>query len=203
MDIVNLVKQKTLADGICNVVVAGGTCSGKTTLANELQNRLATEFSTSIIRQDCYFKDIQDVPSIPKGYLMDSPNAFHAREFKQDAERLLHEGTALVPHYDVAQNKRMSKNTLIKRAQVNIFEGLHTISLLDGLPNTLKIFLATPLAICLDRRIGRDTKLYGVGKERITENFNDCIVPMYHSYIAPQMERAEIKIEGVNLCGAA
>ena len=203
MDIVNLIKQKVLADGICNVVIAGGTCSGKTTLANEIQNQLAKEFSTSIIRQDSYFKDIQNVPKIPKGYLMDSPNAFHANEFKQDAERLICEGTVVVPHYDVSLNKRVSKNILIKRAQVNIFEGLHAISMLDGLPNKLTIFLTTALEICLDRRIDRDIKLYGISEERVREHFDDCITPMYHSYIASQIERAEIKTEGEDLCGTA
>ena len=195
--IANMAKQKINADGICNVVIAGGTCSGKTTLANDLQNQLAKEFSTAVISQDSYFKDIQYVPKIPKGYLMDSPNAFHASEFKQDVEQLLRKGTALVPHYDVAQNKRISKNTPIERAQANLFEGLHAIALLDGLlPDALTIFVNTPLEICLERRIGRDTKLYGVAKERIIENFNDCIVPMYHSYIAPQIKRAKIKTQG-------
>jgi hypothetical protein len=36
--------------------------------------------------------------------------------------------------------------------------------------------------------------LYGIAEERIKEHFADCIAPMYHSYIAPQMEQAEIQI---------
>ena len=188
-------------DGICNVIIAGGTCSGKTTLAESLKNQLSKEYTVSVIKQDDYFKDLQDVPKIQKGYLMDSPNAFYASEFRQDAELLLRDGAAIVPLYDMAQNKRISKDVPVTCSKVNIFEGLHTITFLEGLPNALTIFLATPLEICLERRVSRDTKSYGVAQERIKEHFADCIAPIYHSYIAPQMEKAEIKTEGRNLYG--
>ena len=203
MDLARMIERKVQVDGICNIIIAGGTCSGKTTLANYLQSRLSKEFSVSLIKQDDYYKDIQDVPKIRDGYLMDSPNAFHSSEFRQDAEKLLLEGKTIAPRYDMAQNKRISKDIPINRSQVNIFEGLHTLSMLEGLPDSLAIFLDTPLDVCLERRINRDTELYGVPIERVRENFNDCIAPMYHSYIAPQMEKAEVKMEGVDLCGTA
>ena len=192
MDIAGIIRQKVQEEGICNAVIAGGTCSGKTTLAADLKNQLSGEFSVTVINQDDYYKDIQDVPKTGKGYLMDSPNAFHSREFRQDVDLLLREGAAFVPLYNVEQNKRVSKNLTVSRSQVNIFEGLHTIMLLEGLPCSLTIFIATPLEICLERRIGRDTRLYGIPEERIKENFDDCIVPMYSAYIAPQMEKADI-----------
>ena len=191
-DIANLVKQRALADGICNVIIAGGTCSGKTTLAESLREQISKEHTVTVIKQDDYFKDIQDVPKIRKGYLMDSPNAFHASEFRQDAELLLRAGSAALPLYDIARNKRVSKDVPVTRSEVNIFEGLHTIKFLEGLPNALTIFLATPLETCLERRVSRDVRLYGIAQDRIREHFADCIAPMYHSYIAPQMEKAEL-----------
>jgi uridine kinase len=203
MDIASEIKKKVHADNICNVIIAGGTCSGKTTLATNLHKQLAKEFSVSVIKQDDYFKDIQDVPRIRKGYLMDSPNAFHTNEFQKDVRQLLNEGSTVIPRYDVAVNKRISKDVTITHAQINIFEGLHTISLLGELPNALTVFMITPLEICLERRVNRDKKLFGVAEERIRENFEDCITPMYHSYIAPQIECAEIKLEGVDLDGTA
>jgi uridine kinase len=203
MDIASKIKKKVQTNGVCNVIIAGGTCSGKTTLTNKLQIQLAKEFSVSVIKQDDYFKDIHDVPKIRKGYLMDSPNAFHTSEFQKDVKQLLNTGSTVIPRYDIAVNKRISKDFPVKRAQVNIFEGLHTLSILCGLPDTLTIFLTTPLEVCLERRISRDSKLFNVVEERIRENFEDCIAPMYHSYIAPQIERAEIKIEGVDLDGTA
>jgi len=203
MDIVSIIKQKVYTNGICNVVIAGGTCSGKSTLADNLKKQLSKEFSVSTIRQDDYFKDLQDVPKIREGYLMDSPNAFHASEFRQDIEKLIRDGATVVPEYDVAQNKRVSKSMPITRAQINIVEGLHTLKLLGGLPNAVTIFMSTPLEVCLERRVSRDTKLYGVSEDRVRENFYTCIAPMYDSYIAPQMEQAEIKTEGYDIDGTA
>ena len=200
MDIAGIIRQKVRINGICNVIIAGGTCSGKTTLADNLKTELSKEFSVTIIKQDDYYKDLQDIPKIRKGYLMDSPNAFHAREFRQDIEQLLTGGASVVPQYDVAQNKRISKNAKMSRSQVNILEGLHTIMLLEGLPDTLTIFIDTPMEVCLERRICRDTGLYGVAAELVKENFTDCIAPMYHSYVAPQMEKAEIIADG-ETCG--
>ena len=201
MDIISLIKHRVLTDGICNVIIAGGTCSGKTTLAENIRNQMSKDYSVSVIKQDDYFKDIQDVPKIRKGYLMDSPNAFYASEFRQDADLLLKNGTAVIPRYDMAQNKRLSKDVRIMRSKVNIFEGLHTLTFLEGLPNALTIFMSTPLEVCLERRISRDTMLWGIAEQRIREHFDDCIAPMYHSYIAPQIKRAEIKTEGRDLRG--
>ena len=196
MDIAAIIKQKVLNAGICNVVIAGGTCSGKTTLAKDLKSQLSSAFSVTIMKQDDYFKDLQDVPRIRKGYLMDSPNAFHAREFGQDAMLLLKEGEVVIPVYDVEQNKRVSKSIAVTRSQVNIFEGLHVITLLEGMPCALTVFVNTPLEVCLERRVSRDTGLYGITAERVEENFADCIAPMYHLYIAPQIENADVIIRG-------
>jgi uridine kinase len=197
MDITDLIRQRLVSKGVINVIIAGGTCSGKTTLADNLQNKFKEEFAVSHIKQDDYFKDLADIPKTRQGYLTDSINAFHTQEFVQDVKILLSSGKVLIPRYEVSKNIRLAKDRCIMLGQVNIFEGLHTITLLSGLENSLRVFLDTPLDICLKRRITRDTSAYGVSEERINENFSSCILPMYRSYIAPQKEQAEIIIEGV------
>ena len=192
-----VIRDRVRRDGVCNVIIAGGTCSGKSTLANNLISLLSAEFTATLVKQDDYFKDIRDVPKTGKGYLMDSPNSFHTSEFRQDCEQLVREGAAYIPEYNVAENKRVGKNTPIKRSQVNVFEGLHTIRLLGGfLPGSLTIFVDTPQDVCVERRVRRDTALYGVAEERVREHFADCIAPMYDSYIAPQREQADLTAEG-------
>ena len=203
MDIVARVRHKVRVDDICNVIIAGATCSGKTTFATNLRKHCSEQLSVSDIKQDAYFKDLHDVPRTRKGYLLDSPNAFHTSEFQKDVWQLLHEGATVIPTYDVATNKRVAKNTQVTRAQVNIFEGLHTISLLEGLSDSITIYLTTPLESCLERRVRRDIELCGVTEERIRENFGDCIDPMVHAYIAPQMGRAQIKTEGMDFHATA
>lgn len=171
-----------------NLIISGMSCSGKTTLSNQIPNSLHFE-------QDWYFKDKIGIPIIRKGYLFDSPNAFHIGEFKTDIEALLKEGYVYVPIYDVKTNSRISKDKKVTKKDINIFEGLHTISELKHLRDSLKVFIDTPLDECLKRRIQRDIK-YGISEQEIIRYFNEVMIPMYKSYIEVQKEYADLIIKG-------
>lgn len=171
-----------------NIIIAGMSCSGKTTLSNEIPNSLHFE-------QDWYFKDKKDIPFIKKGYLFDSPNAFHMIEFKNDVEKLLKNGSICIPNYDIKTNTRVSKNKEVKINKLNIFEGLHTITELKELEDSIKVFMDTPFEECLLRRIKRDTS-YGINEKEITRYFYEVMIPMYKSYIEIQKEYADLIIKG-------
>lgn len=177
-----------------NILIAGSSCSGKTTLANKIFKCLSNKYTVTIISQDDYFKDILYIPKIRKGYLIDSINAFHIDEFKTDVHELLTGNVVKMPRYDIATNTRMSKDKIVKLSRINIFEGLHVISLLDNIDNCLKIYLDTNIDICLKRRIDRDSVKYGIPGEIIKSNWDQCIIPMFKLYILPQKEYADIII---------
>lgn len=171
-----------------NIIISGISCSGKTTLSNEIPNSLHFE-------QDWYFKDKKDIPLTRKGYLFDSPNAFHISEFKNDVENLLEYGTILIPDYDIKTNTRISKIRKITSKKINIFEGLHTINELKHLRDSIKIFMDTPLEECLKRRIQRDTQ-YEISKQEVIRYFYEVMLPMYKCYIEPQKGLADFIIKG-------
>ena len=194
--ITETIRQRIKRDGTVNVIIAGATCSGKSTLSDMLVKVFNDEVTVAVVRQDDYFKDLSEMPKIAKGFLTDSINAFHSQEFRQDVDLLLTTGKIVIPQYDVSQNLRIAKDKQITSGDIIIFEGLHTISLLRGIEKSISIYIDTPLEICLERRVARDTGLYGIPENRIRENFTECIIPMYRSYIAPQMKMADIVIEG-------
>ena len=196
VEITELIRQRIKQDGMVNVIIAGATCSGKSTLSDKLVTTFNNEVTVTVIRQDDYFKDLSEIPKIAKGFLTDSINAFHSQEFKHDAEILLTTGKTFIPRYDVSQNLRVAKDVQITSGIINIFEGLHTISLLRNIEKSILIFIDTPLDICLERRVVRDTELYNIPENRIRENFMECILPMYRSYVAPQLKMADAVIEG-------
>lgn len=169
-----------------NIVISGCTCSGKTTLANKL--------SKTIMSQDSYYKDLKDIPRYRGKYLMDSINAFHSNEYLEDSISLLNNGMVYVPNYDISSNTRKSKDLKLIKSSINVFEGLHAISILNSI-DALKIFLNTSLDECLKRRIKRDTSMYGINENLIIEHFNETIIPMYKSYIEKQKDMADIVIE--------
>lgn len=191
MDIYREISKYLHSDGTVNVLIAGQTCSGKTTLANKLRNCFSDEYSVTIVSQDDYFKNIDDIPYNRAGFLMESPDAFHVSEFKQDVETLLCDSVVYMPNYDIKTNTRIDKQKAVNVGQLNIFEGLHVISLLD-LPNCLQVYLDTPPTICLERRIARDTKLLKVCETQVRNYWYDCIQPTSEKFIYPQMEKADI-----------
>lgn len=181
-------------NNITNILISGMSCSGKTSLSNEINKYFCKDYTISIISQDSYFKNIEDIPTWKNGYLTDSFDAFHINEFKNDINTLLEKGIVYIPNYDVSINKRLSKSNLITLGNINIFEGLHTISILNNLNNCVKIYIDTDNDICLDRRIQRDTTKYNIPEKIIENNWKNNIIPMYKKYIYPQKEKADIII---------
>lgn len=177
--------------GTANVVIAGQTCSGKTTLSNKIKHYFDCYYSITIISQDDYFKNRDDFPINQYGYLMDSPNAFHISEFQQDVHTLLYNSVVAIPRYDIRTNTRIDKQKIVHVGQINIFEGLHAIEILN-LTNSLKIYLDTPAEICLKRRIQRDTELLGVSEKQVKNYWNTCIYPTSIEFIYPQSNKADI-----------
>lgn len=170
-----------------NLIISGMSCSGKTTLASSIPNSLHFE-------QDWYFKDKKDIPVTRKGYLFDSPNAFHMIEFVNDVENLLEKGVIYIPTYDIKTNTRISKTKKVDRKNINIFEGLHTIGELKDLRDSIKVFIDTPLEECLKRRIRRDVS-YGISEQEVIKYFYEVMIPMYKSYIEGQKEYADLIIK--------
>lgn len=192
--------DNNLSKGLrANVVISGMTCSGKTTLAKSIYKRYKTnpyKELVSIIPQDEYFKDLNQIPRSRFGYLMDSIDAFFVHEYLHDVLFLLQFDAVRIPQYDIANNRRTSQTKHIWNNDINIFEGLHALQILKSIPGTIKVFVDTDEDTCLQRRIDRDTSKYGVPKERIMEYWNECIIPLSEKYILPQKALADIIISG-------
>lgn len=174
-----------------NILISGMTCSGKTTLAHDI-NLTSREHALSI-SQDYYFKDKDKLPRNEKNYfLFDSPTAFNTEEFKSDVSKLFKTGFINYPKYDVSKNKRTGYSVSIPCQEINIFEGLHTIDLLDDVVDEpLKIYMDTNVDECLRRRIKRDIK-YGMSEKEIEVYFYEVMLDQYEEYIKPQINNADI-----------
>lgn len=190
----DMIKNHLLVYGSVNVIIAGQTCSGKTTLAKEIRDYFSDKYSVAIISQDDYFKNLEDIPHSPGGYLTDSIDAFHIKEFRDDVHELLKNSTVAMPNYDIATNTRIDKKKMVSSGDINIFEGLHTITLLYDITNCINIFIDTDVDICLKRRIARDTSKYGIPEYVIRPYWNRCIMPMCEKYVFPQLEYADVTI---------
>lgn len=194
MNLYEKIEEKLQDLGFVNVVICGSTCSGKTTLAEKIKANFEGRYSVTIISEDDYFKNFCDIPRKGNWMLLDSIKAFCIEEFKTDVEALMKNGVVMIPRYNVSNNQRESKNKVVRKAKINVFEGLHTISILDDLDNCIKVYIDTNQDVCLQRRITRDTTKYKIPEVLVRKFWDECIKPMSIKYVYPQKEFADIVV---------
>lgn len=174
-----------------NIIIAGCTCSGKTTLTKKLVDK----YRATTVPQDAYFKNLDDIPTGRIGRMYDSINAFLVDEYKKDVEKFCNGEIIKIPHYEVVTNQQIERYAFEREmAKVNIFEGLHTLTLLDKIPG-IRVYLDTPRHICLKRRIERDCAKYPVDSEFVARFWSENIWPLTELYVLPQKSKADIIIQ--------
>ena len=182
------------------ILIAGGSCSGKSYSAVKLKEMLvAYNESVGIVQLDYYFKDLND-PTLPKNAdgrrLFDLPKSYHLLEYKRAVARLVSGLEINMPNYDFVTSRRLNGlGPLIGPAEVIIAEGLFAISVLHpDYPSALKIYVDTDQELCLERRISRDTIRYGVSSEVVKNNFISKVLPYHLRLVEPQKSEADVVI---------
>jgi len=175
------------------VFIAGGSCSGKTTLTKEIKNRLT---QASVISMDDYFLDFDD-PKLPEenGRIsFDSPGSYHLLEMIEHLKKLNKNESVLAPVYNLENNQRTTEKKEIPASDIVIIDGLFSINLGKELNlNKITIFVDAPLRTRLMRRVFRDKGL--ASKEVIAHHFCCYIEPLYKKFVFPQLEFADLVIK--------
>lgn len=178
------------------VEIAGPTCSGKSSLAKQLPTEAFIQpYSVGTLGLDDYMRNHDDerLPRLIGKSLYDHPQSFHTVEYFSDVRCVMSGGNISAPIYDTANNRRCQERRLVTAPQVLITEGLFTIQLLSYLTvPKFTIYLDVPPAICLERRIKRDTVLYGVTPERVEEVFWTRVWPIYEPFGEVQKQLADL-----------
>ena len=175
------------------ISVVGASCSGKTALANNIAKRFSQD-QVSVIAEDAYYKR-QDHLSMDERITTnyDHPNAFdHALLMEHIG--LLQEGESIhAPCYDYVNHTRAEETQCIDATPVIILEGImlyHTESLRDLFE--LKLFVDTPLDICLARRVERDVVERGRTLESVLTQYQQTVRPMFLEFIEPSKYYADL-----------
>lgn len=195
--IISYINNQIINGKDANIIIAGCSCSGKTTLSNELREKLdGKSMKVNIISQDSFFKDLDDIPKSEKGVLADDINAFYIDEYLETVKKLLFTGITYVPVYDLSINKRTEnfKKLSSESINVNIFEGLHSIHILNNEFEAMKVFMDIPLNKCLLRRIVRDKRDWNIAEKYVRRYWEECIQPITEKQILGQKEFADLLI---------
>lgn len=175
--------------------IAGGSASGKTSIANKL--RLGFEgASVQIIKMDDYYNDLSYL-ALEERYLVnyDHPLAFDMDLLVSHIQSLSSRQTILKPTYDFVVHNRSQETELINPTDVLIIEGLFCLEepkireLLD-----IKIFVDTPADIRFIRRLNRDVKKRGRTLDQVVSQYENTVRVMHDLFVEPSKRYADIII---------
>lgn len=177
--------------------IAGGSCSGKTTLARELARRLG-EPHVACIAIDSYYRGLPDRrPETIEKHNFDDPQALD-HELLVAQLTALAEGSAVdVPVYDFVNHKRTSGTERVRPLPFVIVEGLFPLywETVRDMMHT-KVFVEAEHDVCLERRLRRDASERGRPREEVIRRYNDMARPMYEKYVLPSRRHADVVVDG-------
>jgi uridine kinase len=173
--------------------IAGGTASGKTTLADILVTDSGKD-NAIILRLDNYYRHRTDL-SLNKRALLnyDHPDAFDVELILKHLKALKSGKSISQPTYDYVHHLRAKDTIETLAAPVIIVEGILTFaipSLLTFLD--FKIYVDTPADIRVLRRVQRDIEERGRTFASVKEQYTKTVRPMHDAFVEPSKVNADI-----------
>ena len=174
--------------------IAGGSGSGKTTIARAVLHGLAED--SILLEQDHYYR--------PQGHLSiedrhqvnyDHPDALDLELLRYHVEELRDGRAVIRPTYDFSTHDRAPEGEKVKPAAVVVVEGILVLSdprlreLFD-----VKIFVDTDADIRLMRRIRRDLESRGRSFAQVRKQYYDTVRPMHLAFVEPSKRFADVII---------
>jgi uridine kinase len=176
------------------VLVAGVSCSGKTTLAR----RLASEIDAAYISVDDYYRPFSDLPVEERKMVnFDAPDAIEHELLVEHVAQLRAGNTIHKPVYDPASFARMKGAEPIYPTSTVVIEGLFSLywpELRDQA--ALRIFVETPLDVCLLRRLKRDIQEYGRTEMEAINRYRSHVHPNQERYVLPTRAASNLIVQG-------
>ena len=176
--------------------IAGGTCSGKSSIAGILIDEFRYTNSINIIREDDYYKDQSHLPMEERAKTnYDHPLAFDFDLMIDHLNKLIAGETIEKPTYDYTVHNRSNVTEIVHPSDVLIIEGLfalYTREIRDL--EDIKIFVDTPADIRFIRRLKRDVKERARTIESITDQYLTTVKPMHDQFLEPTKQFADIII---------
>lgn len=174
--------------------IAGGSASGKTTIANRLVEMFEKDTPITIIRQDDYYKDQSEKTMEERtknNY--DHPNAFDTDLLVEQITMLKNNQTIEKPTYDYELHTRSDIVESVLPSKVVIVEGIFVLAqkeirdLCD-----IKVYCDTPDDIRFIRRLVRDIQERGRSVESVIEQYLKTVKPMHDAFIESSKRHANI-----------
>ncbi|MFU8772159.1 MAG: uridine kinase, partial [Anaerolineales bacterium] len=175
--------------------IAGGTGSGKTTVANVILQRVGAHH-IAFLPHDAYYKDLIDLPKSQRDLVnFDHPHSLDTPLLLKHVHDLKNFRPIQLPIYDFKTHTRTHNTITINPAIVIIVEGILIFSEPE-LRHTfdVKIFVDTAADIRFIRRLERDIAERGRTTESVINQYLTTVRPMHQEFVEPSKQYADVII---------
>jgi len=175
--------------------IAGGSGSGKTTVAQVILQRVGPE-RISFLQHDAYYKDLSGLPPVQRAEVnFDHPNSLESELLIRHIEQLKRGRAVEVPIYDFAAHSRTERTFTVQPRGVILVEGI----LLFAEPALrelfdVKLFVDTDSDIRFIRRLQRDIAERGRTTDTVIHQYLTTVRPMHLEFVEPSKRYADVII---------
>ena len=175
--------------------IAGGTGSGKTTVARAIVQQIGEE-QIAYLEHDAYYRDLSHMSTEDRRRVnFDHPDAFETELLVEHVQALISGQSVEQPIYSYEDSVRTEDTRRVDPKPLVVIEGILVLenyalqSLMD-----IKIFVDTDDDIRLLRRVRRDTEERGRSLEGILGQYEATVRPMHLAFVSPSRRHADVII---------
>ena len=175
--------------------IAGGTGSGKTTIADYILETVGPE-KIAFLPHDAYYHELGHLSQEERAKVnFDHPSSLETELLIEHIQKLKAGQSIELPHYDFKTHTRTGETTLINPQQILIVEGI----LLFAEPELrklfdLRIYVDTDADIRFIRRLRRDIEERGRTTENVIDQYLKTVRPMHLEFVEPSKRYASVII---------
>ena len=173
--------------------VAGGSGSGKSTVAKNVADALET-LSVAFIDMDAYYRNFTELPLEERRRLnWDHPDAFDYDLLTSHLSELAGRHSIEKPVYDFVSHLRSSETVRVNPSDVIVIDGI--LLFVDERVRNLcdvKVFVDADADVRLIRRIQRDLSSRGRPLGEIIDQYLSTVQPMHLQFVEPSKRYADI-----------
>ena len=175
--------------------IAGGSGSGKTTVAQAILQRVGPD-RISFLQHDSYYKDLSGLPPAQRVEVnFDHPNSLETELLTSHILQLKNGKSVKVPVYDFSTHSRTAQTFTVQPRGVVLVEGI-LIFVEPSLRELfdVKIFVDTDSDLRFIRRLQRDITERGRTTELVIKQYLNTVRPMHLEFVELSKRYADIII---------
>ena len=175
--------------------IAGGTGSGKTTVARSIYDRVGKD-RIEWISHDSYYRNFDALsPEERHSINFDHPDSLETELLVRHLDALVKGSSVEVPVYDFTTHSRKAETQRVEPRKVIIVEGILVLAEPELRKRIdMKLFVDTPPDIRFVRRLVRDIQSRGRSLDSVVEQYLTTVRPMHEEFVEPSKRYANIII---------